>query len=325
ARAGVTLAEEIKNRWPETDVVMMTGNPSLETTIPALQAGAFDYLIKPFPGRQLETVVRRLLGLRRLARELGREKLLRAELEAAYAELQKVERLKAALLSRVSHELRTPVTIARLAAELLSGEVSGPKGQEFHKNLMEALDRMEATVDNLLLFAQTEKKDFPLNQAPLDLQDLLAGIIAHHRPLWEGRQLRVNLSSQGEPGPLTADKELLKAAFTRLFLNAIYFNKKGGRIDASIVYSEAEFIVAFADTGVGVALDEYENIFDGLYQAAEFMTREVGGLGVGLAVARRIVEAHGGELHVRSRPEEGSVFTVRLPRPLRQSTHQDLA
>jgi signal transduction histidine kinase len=315
-RAGVTLAEEVKNRWPETDVVMMTGQPALETAIPSLVTGAFDYLIKPFPRQRLEAVAGRLIGLRRLARELGREKLLRSELEAAYAELQKVERLKAALISRVNHELRTPVSIARMAAGLLENEVPGPAGKEALRMLARAVDRMEGVSEDLLLFARTAAENLPLDKAETDVQALLGRIIEDHKPLWEVRRLSVKLSSEGARRALLADSGLLKAAFTRLFLNAINFNKKDGRIDVPVVYRPAEIVVAFSDTGVGVALDKRESVFDGLYQAAEHMTREVGGLGVGLAVARRIVEAHGGEVSVSSRVGEGSVFTVRLPDPM---------
>ncbi|MBI5211109.1 MAG: response regulator [Elusimicrobia bacterium] len=315
SRAGVTLAEEVKNRWPETDVVMMTGLPGLETAIPSLKTGVFDYLIKPFPNEQLSAVARRLLGMRRLARELEREKLLRAELSAAYAELQKVERLKEALLSRVSHELRTPVAIGRMAAELLKDEVPSPAGKDVLERLAGALERMQAVVEDLILFARTRAEGLPLNKAQTDLQALLERLVEAHKPLWQGRGVSVKLSAEGVPRPILADERLLEAAFTRLLLNAIQFNRKEGRIAVSTAYWPAEVAVAFSDTGAGVALDEGERIFDGLYQAAEHMTREVGGLGVGLAVARSIVEAHGGELSVKSRPGEGSVFTVRLPIP----------
>ncbi|PIP83334.1 MAG: hypothetical protein CO113_03700 [Elusimicrobia bacterium CG_4_9_14_3_um_filter_62_55] len=313
SHAGVTLAEEVKHRWPETDVVMMTGQPALETAIPSLKMGVFDYLIKPFPKEQLEAAVRRLIGVRRLARELEREKFLRSELEAAYSELQKVERLKVALIARVSHELRTPVTIARMAAGLLGDEVTTSNGKALLVKLSGAIDSTQGVVEDLILFAQTESESLPLNKAETDLQDLLEKIIETHRPLWEGRGVIVKFSSKGERRLLLSDDGLLTSAFTRLMLNAIYFNKKEGRIEVSVVYAPTEISVAFLDTGVGVALDNRERIFDGLYQAAEHMTREVGGLGVGLALSRRIVEAHGGTISVSSRPAKGSVFTVRFP------------
>lgn len=318
ADSGVALAEEIQNRWPETDVMMMTGDPALDTAIPSMKAGTCDYLVKPFlPGR-LMAAARRVLGMRRLAGQLEAERMLRKELEAAYAELRKVERLKAALLSRVSHELRTPVAIARMAAGLLEDEVAGPAGKDVLKRLSGALDRMQAVVEDLILFARTRAGDLPVRKARTDLQALLERIVESHRPLWEGRRLSVKVSCEGEPRAVLADAGLLEAAFTRLLLNAIHFNGKEGRIGVSVAYGPAEASVAFSDTGVGIALDERERIFDGLYQAAEHMTREVGGLGVGLAVARRIVEAHGGELSVRSAPGEGSVFTARLPAPAQE-------
>lgn len=312
-RAGVTLAEEVKNRWPETDVVMMTGQPAIETAIQSLRTGVFDYLIKPFRSQQLEVVARRLIGLRRLALELEREKFLRSELEAAYAELQKVERLKVALISRVSHELRTPVAIARMASSLLEDEVPAAAGKAVLIKLSGAIDNMQSVVEDLILFSRAKTDHFPLNKTETDIQVLLERIIEAHRPLWEARRLRVRLSADGVCRPLLADGDHLKAAFTRLLLNAIHFNKQEGRIDVSVVYGPDAITVAFSDTGVGVALDKREKIFDGLYQAAEHMTRTVGGLGVGLAITRRIVEAHGGEVSVSSRPGEGSIFSVRLP------------
>lgn len=314
-RAGVTLAEEIRNRWPETDVVMMTGRPVLETAIESLKIGVFDYLIKPFRSQQLEAVARRLVGLRRLTRELEREKLLRADLEAAYAELQKVERLKAALIGRVSHELRTPVTIARMAASLLVDEVPAASGKAVLAKLDDAIDRMQSVVEDLMLFARARTERFPLNKTETDLQVLLEQIIAVHRPLWERRRLGVNLSLDGTRRLVLADAGLLKTAFTRLLLNAIQFNRQEGRIDVSVTFDPAEIAVAFSDTGIGVAAEKRVRIFDGLYQVAEHLTREVGGLGVGLAITRQIVEAHGGEVSVSGQPGEGAIFTVRLPDP----------
>lgn len=312
-RAGVTLAGDVKNRWPETDIVMMTGRPALETAIESLKTGVCDYLIKPFRSEQLKTVARRLIGLRRLMLELEREKFLRADLESAYAELQKVERLKVALISRVNHELRTPVAIARMASSLLEDQVPTKAGKEVLKKLSGALDNLQSVVEDLILFARAKTDDLPLNKTEADIRTLLERIIEEHRPLWERRRLRVKLSLKGERRPLAADAGLLKTAFTRLLLNAIYFNKREGRIDVSAAYGPDALVVAFSDTGVGVAKDQHERIFDGLYQVAEHMTREVGGLGVSLAITRRIVEAHGGEVSVATRPGEGSVFTVRLP------------
>jgi two-component system sensor histidine kinase SenX3 len=200
-----------------------------------------------------------------------------------------------------------------MAASLLENEVPAAAGKVVLRKLSGAIDSMQNVVEDLILFARTATDHFPLNKTETNIQVLLGKIIEAHRPLWEGRRLSVKLSSEGECRPLLADGGLLETAFTRLLLNAIHFNKQGGRIDVSAVYAPAAITVAFSDTGVGVAVNERERIFDGLYQVAEHMTRQVGGLGVGLAITRRIVEAHGGEVSVSDHPGEGSVFTVRLP------------
>lgn len=312
-RAGVNLTEEARSRWPRTDILIMTGQPSLETAIPALKSGAADYLIKPFSILQFQAVVRRLLGMRRLRHELEREKLLNRKLAEDYAVLQKVERVKAALLGRVNHELRTPVTIALLSAELIGDKVS-PSGHDLYANLLTALRQMRTVVEDLLLFAQTQEDGFQITRAPVDLWPVLEGLLAGYRPLWEEQGLSAGLELEGERRPLQADAEFMKTAFSQLLLNAIRFNRKGGSIRIVASYGPQETAFSFTDTGEGIPPEEQSKIFDGLYQVADYLTRKVGGLGVGLAVVRRIVEAHGGSVSVKSSPGNGSNFTILLPK-----------
>ncbi|OGR65124.1 MAG: hypothetical protein A2X31_08200 [Elusimicrobia bacterium GWB2_63_22] len=310
--AGVTLAEEVRGRWPRTDILIMTGQPSLETAVSTLKTGAADYLIKPFSMPQLQSVVGKLLGLRRLRRELERQKLVSRKLAEDYAVLQKLEQLKSGLVGRVSHELRTPVTIAIMAAENIKDEVS-PSGLISYSKLDGALRRMQSTVDDLLLFAKTQDDSFQISRSEVDLWPMLERLIADYRPLWEKRGLTVALSLKGERRPLPADAELMRAAFSRLLLNAINFNRKGGSIGILARYEPQRVSFVFTDTGEGIPAGEQRLIFDGLYQVADHLTRTVGGLGVGLAIVRRIVAAHGGELSVESVPGTGSIFTLLLP------------
>ena len=310
--AGVTLAEEVRGRWPRTDILIMTGQPSLETAVSTLKTGAADYLIKPFSMPQLQSVVGKLLGLRRLRRELERQKLVSRKLAEDYAVLQKLEQLKSGLVGRVSHELRTPVTIAIMAAENIKDEVS-PSGLISYSKLDGALRRMQSTVDDLLLFAKTQDDSFQISRSEVDLWPMLERLIADYRPLWEKRGLTVALSLKGERRPLPADAELMRAAFSRLLLNAINFNRKGGSIGILARYEPQRVSFVFTDTGEGIPAGEQRLIFDGLYQVADHLTRTVGGLGVGLAIVRRIIEAHGGKLSVESVPGTGSIFTLLLP------------
>lgn len=310
-RAGVDLAQEVRDRWPRTDILIMTGQPSLETAVSTLKTGAADYLIKPFSAPQLQAVVRNLLGLRRLRHELERQKLVSQKLAEDYAVLQKLEQLKSGLIGRVSHELRTPVTIALMAAETIKDEVS-PAGLISYAKLEGALRRMQSTVEDLLLFAQTQNEGFQISKSAVDLWPMLERLVADYRPLWEKRGLSVELALKGARRPLLADAELMKETFSRLLLNAINFNRSGGSIRILAAYEPEKTSFVFTDTGEGVSTEEQRLIFDGLYQVACHLTRTVGGLGVGLAIVRRIIEAHGGKLAVESVPGSGSVFTILL-------------
>lgn len=310
--AGVNLAEEVRSRWPRTDILIMTGQPSLETAVATLKTGALDYLIKPFSMPQLQAVVSKLLGVRRLRRELERQTLISRQLSEDYAVLQKLEHLKSGLIGRVSHELRTPVTIALMAAENIKGELT-PSGLSGYEKLDTALRRMQSTVEDLLLFAQTQDDDFHVAKAEADLWPTLERLVADYRPLWEQRGLTVDISLEGKRRPLPADAELMKAAFSRLLLNAINFNRKGGSVSVLARYEPQQISFVFTDTGEGISKEEQRQIFDGLYQVSCHLTRTVGGLGVGLAIVRRIIEAHGGKLSVESVPGSGSKFTILLP------------
>lgn len=309
ARAGLALAEEIRSSWPETDVVIMTGNPSLGTAVPALRSRALDYLEKPFSIHRLRSLADRILAGRRLRRELDAERLLRAELAAAYCELEKVERMKAGLIGRVTHELRTPVAMAVVAAELLRAAPPEARSGALAK-LDASLDRMKATVEDLLLFTQTQEPSFAVDKADADLAGVLAAAIADASPAADERGVKMSSVASGTPRRFPLDAPLVRDAFRRLLLNAVRFNKPGGQVAVSTGWGDDGVSVAIADSGEGIPEEARAHAFLGLYQAADYLTRRVGGLGVGLAIARRVVEAHGGELSVSSRPGHGSVFTA---------------
>ncbi|MBI4423140.1 MAG: response regulator [Elusimicrobia bacterium] len=309
---GVSLAEDVKQRSPDTAVVVMTAAPSLETAIAALKHGASDYLAKPFEPARLEHVVRHCLDRQRLARELDQERTLRKELESAYAELQKVEKLKDGFLARINHELRTPVGVAVMAAGALKGELAGAKALRLWAKLDTALHGLDAIVEELVLHAELAAKTFVLELENADLIDVLKGVVERHRPLWEERRLTVDLDGRGEPRPLRVDRRLLETAISHLLRNAIRFNEAEGKILIRWSYGE-QVTLSFEDTGIGIPEEQLAQVFDGFYQVAEHLTRQAGGLGLGLATVRRIMEAHRGSVTVKRCEPRGTRFTLILP------------
>lgn len=304
---GVVLG--VKARRPGTEVVVMTGAPTLKTAIATLKDGAYDYIIKPFSVDHLKAVVRRCLDHHRLRRDLAGERALRQELETAYKELQKVEELKESFLARLSHELRTPLTEMLMALSLMESKPEG-KYLDIAKT---GAKRLERTLSDLLAFVDLQKPQAPELKRPVDLEALLRGTVERLRPFWEPRRLEVAL--RFEPGlpAVSGDPALLEKAFEHLVHNAVVFNRQGGSVQVSgrAVHDRVE--VSVADTGEGIPAEQFDQVFDSFYQIANYMTRKVDGLGLGLAITRRIVEAHGGEIGVSSKLGEGSVFRVRLP------------
>lgn len=306
---GARLVSEIKLHWPATEAIVMTAYPSLETAIPTLKDGACDYLIKPFGQELLRSVIGRCFEKRRIARELDREKSLRRELQAAYQELQKVERLREAILSRLNHELRSPLFVGLMALENAK-IVSGDQNQR--RSLQSGLRRLQAAIEDLLLFAKLSSADKPAMECILRPRGLLEEIVENFRPLWEDKKIKLDIQWP-ETRPLWGDPEQIATAFKHLFLNAVNFNAAGGRILIRAADAGEHVAVSFSDSGIGIPKDKLPQIFDSFYQAAEYMTRKVGGLGLGLAIVRKIVEAHGGSIGVESEEGRGSVFTMRLP------------
>ncbi|MFA6003198.1 MAG: response regulator [Elusimicrobiota bacterium] len=310
---GVKLVESIKQVSPGTDVIIMTGVPDLDTAIPALKLGAYDYLIKPFNQGLLESVIARCLAKRQLSVELQREKIMRAELQAAYAELQSVERIKEAILGRVHHELRTPITVGMLAAECLAESQPDEKGRELAEKVRKSLAELKDKVEDILLYSQLQKGDLVLELSEMDLCAVMRKSVSELMPQCDEKDLAVEVHCDPALGPQRLDPVLVESACKHLFLNAVKFNRKGGRIKVEVKGSGSQALVSFQDTGPGIPADVLPKLSEAFYQVAEFLTRQVGGLGLGLALVRRIAEAHGGGLSVESREGEGSTFTIFLP------------
>lgn len=316
---GQGVVRAVKARYPSTEVVVMTAVPTLRSAIATLKDGASDYVVKPFETDHLKVVVRRALEYRRMRRELDTERSMRQELASAYAELQKVEELKESFLSRISHELRTPLSELLTAVDLMeqiAGTTSDPRKLEKYLTLSKAgAKRLETTLSDLLAFVELQRQQTLQQVRPVDLEVLCRESVAKLRPLWEPRRLQVKIRFDAGSTHVAGDAALLARALEHLLHNAIVFNREGGRVSAEGKVEGPSVLLSIADTGEGIPEGEFDKIFDSFYQVANYLTRKVGGLGLGLAITRRIVEAHGGEIAVTSRVGEGTAFRVRFPLP----------
>jgi signal transduction histidine kinase len=210
-----------------------------------------------------------------------------------------------------SHELRTP--LATMAAEV-EWALARPRSAGEYRQTIEtcsrAADRMRRIVDGLLTLARSERTT-AARREPLDLAPLVDEAIALLAPL--ARQRGIVIETHVEPSSVLGDRDQIAELIMNLLENAVEYNREGGRVIVEARPGAAGVELTVSDTGVGIAADDLPHVFERFYRADRARSRRTGGAGLGLAIARRIVEGHQGEIACRSEVGRGTTISVRLP------------
>ena len=223
------------------------------------------------------------------------------------------------LLANVSHELRTPLARIRMALDLVrEGDTARAAG--YMADIEEDLEELERLLDDVMTAARldlsrgaTGDASPPLRRKLVSASELLDAARVRFEKRSPERQLRVELA-QGTPH-IDADPNLLRRVLDNLLDNAAKFSEPSSRIDLSARHDEphGSLLIEVRDHGIGIAPRDLERIFEPFFRADRSRTRSTGGVGLGLALSRRIVEAHGGTITAHSELEQGSRFLVRVP------------
>jgi signal transduction histidine kinase len=237
-------------------------------------------------------------------------------LESAYTELQGLDRAKDQFIQNVSHELRTPLIHVLGYAGLLADGTFGPITDEQSEALHSIAEKGQQVADIVEDMVAAQAQDAQTFEfAPVDITALIRDVLQAHDARIQGMRLRLTTHFQNGLPPVRADARMIASAFEKLLDNALKFGAEGGRLEVAIRDTDGPLIqVALRDYGVGISPSEHEKIFHRFYQVDGGLSRQYGGAGLGLAVARSIVEAHGGRISVKSRPNEGSIFYFTLPK-----------
>jgi two-component system sensor histidine kinase KdpD len=235
--------------------------------------------------------------------------------------LRQSDELKSALLASVSHDLRTPLTSIRAAVDnLLQDDIEWDRGalREFHLIISEEVSRLTRLVQNLLEMARIEAGELLLSKEWTAIEELFSSVL--DRCSASIRNHRVVLNVESEQLLFRIDSRLVAEALTNLVENAAKYSPAYSQIVLRAVAEDGELTISVSDEGQGVAPDERERIFDKFYRGSRPSEHRSGGTGMGLAIARGIIEAHGGRIWVESAPGQGATFAFTMPVEWKEAT-----
>ena len=236
-------------------------------------------------------------------------------LNAMFSRLDAAVRRITQFTADASHELRAPISLIRTTAEV-AVQKKDRTAQEYFDALQEILEEAERTsqvVDSLMLLARADSGTEMLEHGPVDACTIVREAADQGEKLARTRDLGFAVNLPNAPVPIEADSGALRRALLILIDNAVKYTPRGGSIRVELNHSNGLGVVSVSDTGIGIASDEVPHIFDRFWRADKARSREEGGAGLGLSIAKWIIEAHRGSIDVESEPGKGSTFRVRVP------------
>jgi PAS domain S-box-containing protein len=312
------------------DILVSAANGDAERLEMLRQLGLVSYLIVPISAheRVLGTLTLAMSesGMHysnddlRLAEEVAARTALSLENAQAYQRMETANRLKDEFLATLSHELRTPLNAVTGYARMLK---AGAISKEKTPHALDVMDRNAASltqiVEDVLDVSRIISGKTRLDVQPVELVKLLREAITTVMPAVEAKGLQLRTTLDGNVGRVLGDPDRLQQVVWNLLSNAVKFTPSGGRIDVGLERRSSEVDIVVSDTGNGVPADFLPYMFERFRQAEAGPTRRHGGLGLGLAIARHLVEMHGGTISAAS-PGEGKGATFRVTLPLMTTT-----
>jgi signal transduction histidine kinase len=297
-------------------VILLSARAGEESRVEGMEAGADDYLVKPFSARELLARVEAHLNIQRERKrsEARLEELMVAERKARVS-AEVANSIKDDFLAMLSHELRTPLNAIVGWTHLLK---SGTLTERDRARGIDVIDRnasaQSAIIDELLDVSRIITGKVTLEAQPLDPATVVDAAVDAIRPAALAKEIEIVTSIERNRGLIVGEAVRLQQVIWNLLSNAVKFTPSKGRVEVELKVSGRTFEIVISDTGEGIEPDFLPFIFERFRQADTSSKRKHGGLGVGLSIVRSLVEMHGGEVGATSAgPRKGSTFIVKLP------------
>lgn len=305
--SGLDVLERIIPLQSGMLTIMITAYASLETAVTATKRGAWDFLAKPFTPEELKNTVRKAasrLILTRQARKLVDEK----------------RKVRFQFITVLAHELKAPLAAIEGYLHIIKNHTAGdslPAYDQVIDRSLVRLDGMRKMIIDLLDMTRIESGEKQRDLAEVEVMAVARRAIDTNLPEARNRGITITLHTTA-PLTMTADAGELEIILNNLISNAVKYNRDNGRVDIRIVPEKNRVVLSVSDTGIGLALDETERLFNDFVRIKNEKTKNILGSGLGLSIVKKLAQLYGGEVSVASRPDEGSTFTVTLNRSPRE-------
>jgi two-component system NtrC family sensor kinase len=240
------------------------------------------------------------------------------KLENAYAELKENDEMKSEFISTASHELRTPLTVINSYIEMFEEGVLGELNdtqREKIRIIRSQTEHMIRLVEDMLDTSRLESRKLKIHKSPIKIEEIAMKVLQELSRLAGLKEQTVSLAVEGDLLEIEGDERRVKQVFNNLLTNAIKYTPDKGKINVLIKNEPQQIRVLISDDGIGIAKKDQNKIFQKFFTGSgSSLTRESGRMGLGLAIAKGIVEAHEGSIWVESEVGKGSTFVFTLPK-----------
>lgn len=310
---GMELVQRIRQSKPHIGVIMMTGYGTIELAVTAMKNGADDFVMKPFNFEQVSLTLERVKKNKEVSEEVRKLRVINRKQE-------ELEKIKNKFIDITSHEIKTPVTNIITFSEIIGDSLSQDQ-QEFFDIINNSAKRLRRIAEDMhsSLFNSDLKSHLCIDS--FKISELVAGLLCEFDNVADDRSLKLQSTFSDNVEEWKGDTFLLQRALREILRNAIKYTPDGGTIQIDCQILKNDLNIKIIDTGIGISEDDQFRIFDTFYEAQDTQhhsTSETAfmgsGTGLGLCVAKSIIEAHNGKISVHSQIDKGSTFTVKLPK-----------
>jgi len=286
--------------------------------------GGMFYFYKIYPLKEVEESISKVVIFMENITELTRlEEELResyVKLENAYADLKENDQIKSEFISTASHELRTPITVINSYTEMLQdGMLGGLTDIQREKIgiISSQIEHMIRLVEDMLDTSRLESRALKISRSPIRVDEIARTVLDELSRLAGLKEQSVSLSIEGDVSEVEGDGRRIKQVFNNLLTNAIKYTPCKGRIRVIITDDINDICISIIDNGIGIAKKDQNRVFEKFFTGnGSSLTKESGRMGLGLAIAKGIIEAHEGRIWVASEIGKGSTFIFTLPKKL---------